>query len=161
MSTLLNIVIWETQAHPTINVQYPSVYLVNEPGPQGPPGPTGPPGSGAVAFDFTCTTAIESLRAVMVNDDGELTYPSSSSVITAGRCIGVTRTGAGIGEDAEIIPAGAFSSILWNWNINQPVFIGIDGALTQNLPTTGYVQEVGTAYSSTGLIVNIKQAYLL
>lgn len=97
---------------------------------------------------------IEALTAVYILNGIAFKSDKTDLYKTAG-CIGVTTTSALNGNDINIQTSGQISDVGWNWanSTNPSVWLGIDGALTQSAPTTGYLRRIGTATSATAMII--------
>jgi hypothetical protein len=96
----------------------------------------------------TDTTPISGHRVIMANDNGYASYASSNVISTASRVIGISTGAAGINSTVDIQTAGPLTEPTWNWIIG-PVYVGINGNLTQVVPTTGYILPIGIAINST------------
>lgn len=135
-----------------------SVLQINE-GSVGPQGPQGPPGIGNSVL-VTATTAIGGNRAVMGDGAGSIAYADSSNLAHRGKCIGLTMTAASAGGTVEIAVSGDVTEPTWNWSLG-PVYLGTNGLLTQTVPTSGYIQVIGTAMSPTRMTISIQQPIIL
>jgi hypothetical protein len=104
--------------------------------------------------------AIGGGRVVRIIWDRYVGYVSSDDITQATTVLGIT-TGAAAHEDqvyaqymGEIVDSG------WNW-VPGPVYCGINGVITQTVPTTGFILMLGTAINSTTIVINIKQPLIL
>lgn len=148
----------------TVTVTQESISLVSEAtqGPPGPPGPRGEPGGQMV--QRTAATAISGHRVVMVNPGGTVGYASSAVLANAQRLIGITTHAAEAGAQVDIQVYGEVQEPSWSWDLNKPVYLGLDGALTQvtpSLPSSKFTVVVGFPIASDTLFVNIGLAITL
>lgn len=112
--------------------------------------------SGAtVRVPLTSVTAISALRAIVV-ENGVARYPNLAAPSDAQRVLGVSAT-AGMSFDAVL--AGEVADASWSWSPGI-VWCGADGVLTQSLPPTGWLLEIGRALDATRLIVAIKTPFV-
>lgn len=135
-----------------------SVVQVQE-GLRGPQGPQGVPGAGN-SISITATSPIGGNRAVRGDGLGSVAYADSSDVTHIGKCIGITMNAASIGETLEIAISSEITEPSWNWAIG-PIYLGVNGLLTQTVPSTGFVQRIGTAVSATRVVVLVHQPILI
>ena len=71
--------------------------------------------------------------------------------------LGITTTATGAsGETVFVQTAGELSDSSFSF-LPGPVFVGANGSLTQNPPTTGAVLQVGVAVTLTSLLIRIQQ----
>lgn len=131
-------------------------------GPQGPPGAQGPAGASAdqSATIFTAGAALSGHMAVRAVGDGSVLYASADQPGQAGTLVGVTTGAAASGAQVSVVADGPIDEPSWSW-APGPVWLGLNGALTQGLPQSGILQRVGLALSPTRLLVAIQPPILL
>lgn len=112
----------------------------------GPPGPAGPVGGLATRI---AGEALGGHRAVTIGVDGRA-YLASPVEPQAMAVFGVTTGAAASGAPVEICCAGEVTEPSWTWTPG-PVWLGANGTLTQVVPITGALVQVGTAGGATGL----------
>lgn len=130
-----------------------STSIIIDTGQEGPQGRPGPAGDGSVVTKIA-STAISGHRVViaMGSDDAALADKDTSDHMH--RILGLTTGAATSGVPIEIATFGEFSEPGWNW-VTGPVWLGNDGLLTQALPTTGFLIQIGTAIAPTVLMLKI------
>lgn len=89
--------------------------------------------------------------------DGKADYASSTVFDDANKVLGISAGAALAGSEATIKTSGVMTETSWNWNVNLPVFNGVDGLLTQSSPSVGYSLVVGIPISPTTILVSVKQ----
>ncbi|ANJ20771.1 hypothetical protein HYO99_gp37 [Roseobacter phage RD-1410W1-01] len=94
--------------------------------------------------------AAETLNAYRaVGHDGLFTQPTVESL---SNYAGVTRSATVIGDPIDVVRAGMLEEGAWNWPVNVPIFISLQGVLTTTIPTglgvTG-VRRIGWTVSPT------------
>ncbi|WP_051331767.1 hypothetical protein [Methylocaldum szegediense] len=128
---------------------------------QGPPGVQGPPGpAGGSALQYTAGEALGGHRMVVLNAQQKAIYADSSDPTHVDKVLGLTLGAAAQDALVTVQNSGEISEPSWNWALNQPVFLGTQGQLTQTPPATGFVLMVGFPTSSNTLFLDIKQAIL-
>lgn len=128
-------------------------------GPQGVPGPQGP--SSAVIPGYVAGTNLSGHRLVTLNSSQQVVYASSSNLAHVDKVIGLTVGAATAGETIEIVRSGEVNEPSWEWSLNEPIFLGVDGVLTQTPPASGFLLFVAFPISPTRVFVDIKQALIL
>jgi hypothetical protein len=124
-------------------VPKPKVFYV--PGIPGPPGL----GSGTNTIDVSAGQAIGGHRAVAVGG----VYADQSSTPEV---LGISTAAYSAGQLMALRDSGLISEPGWTWSVNQPIYLGNTGALTQAAPASGYVVELGVATSATQMRISIQ-----
>lgn len=156
------------EIHNSTIVQNSNSYsLVQSGSVQGIPGPPGVNGvdgvDGATAsLVVSCLASgpIGGGRVVRVIWDKYVGYVSSDSPALADTVLGITTGAAVYGEPIGVQYMGELQDSGWTWSPG-PVYCGINGVITQTLPTSGFILALGTATNSTTIVINIKQPLIL
>jgi hypothetical protein len=101
-------------------------------GPAGPPGPVGP--SGASSLSFVAGEALGGHRVVKLNPDGFAYHASADTPGDLAVVVGVTLGACSLGATADVIRSGEIIEPSWTWVPGLPIFLGLNGVLTQTLP---------------------------
>lgn len=125
-------------------------------GDQGPQGAQGPPGpTGGSAFIGTAAGALGGHRVVRGSRD-TLSYASADDESHADDVQGLTLNAAGTGEAVTVQDSGEVTEPGWDWLPLEPVFLGLNGVLTQNPPPSAVFQlQIGFASTSTSVVLRI------
>jgi hypothetical protein len=130
-------------------------------GPQGPPGPAGPQGETGpvggvdqVFIEGLADEAIGGQRATITHSSGRFRTATHTDVNHAGNFAGITRAAVpGQGYTVQTVLSGYMEETSWSWTPGKPIFLGLDGVLTQLVPTSGFVQILGTAFDAQSMFV--------
>lgn len=123
-------------------------------GEQGPPGLQGIPGpAGGTALQRTAGQALSALRAVY-ELDGQVLYLDYRDAAHIDLLLGITLTAAQLGEPINVQRSGPLEDAGWSWTPG-PVWLGVDGALSQTPPSDGYDVLLGAAVSTTRITLNL------
>ena len=134
------------------------VELSGQQGPSGPQGPAGPAGGEAY---YTAATDLGGHRAVRMTSDG-LGYADCTDATHAGTVAGVTPCASSAGTSTTLVRYGEMVEPSWSWTPDAPVFVGLDGVLTQTLPGSAeFSLIIGVATSATSLFVRLREPVLL
>ena len=134
-----------------------SVFIVEAAG-QGPAGPSGPTGSsGSPYMAFMADGPLSGQRVVRPTTAGKVGYADSSTPAHANIVIGITTGAVSDASPVSVQAFGVMTEPTWAWIPDLPVFCGVNGALTQTPPISGFSLVVGIATSPTDLVVGIKQ----
>jgi len=123
-------------------------------GPQGPQGIPGPAGGAALAI-----TAGEDLgghRAV-ITSNGLAYYADNTNPTHSNRVIGITSGAVTVGGLASVITLGDITG-LSGLTPDDAIYLSAAGVLTQTVPASGFIQQLGTAIGTDRMAVNIQIA---
>ena len=96
------------------------------------------------------------LIAVTIDPVTGLMIPASVTVATHGlTTIGILPTAILAGTYGAAIASGVMQDVSWNWTPGLPIFLGINGVLTQNIPVTGFIKQMAIALTPTQIDVDI------
>lgn len=109
-------------------------------------------GSGETTVNITAGENLGGHRAVLATG----LYADSGALSTA-LVIGITTSATAIGETAALRVSGEVTEVSWNWDVSKPVYLGLTGLLTQTVPTTGVIVEIGKPTAATKLLIEIQQ----
>ena len=83
--------------------------------------------------------------------------PDARQLSHAEVVVGLTVFAAVQGQSIDIVRAGIVEEPSWSWVADQPVYLGLDGVLTQTLPTGAlFGLVVGFPIAPTKLFMSIK-----
>lgn len=129
---------------------------------QGPPGPPGAPGQAGVGYvTFKARGAIGGHRAVCAAFSGCVRYADSRDVAGAASVLGLSLHAAEDGDDIHVVTSGELVEPSWSWAQDLPIFVGVEGVLTQVPPDTGFQLVVAVATSPTSALLSIKQPIVI
>ena len=130
-------------------------------GEQGPPGPQGPVGPAGGETYYTAAVALGGHRAVCLRSDG-LHYADAATAEHAGLVAGITPGAVTSGALTSVTSFGEMTEPSWSWTAGLPVFVGLNGVLTQALPdTAAFSQVLGVATSPTSIFVRLREPLIL
>jgi hypothetical protein len=107
---------------------------------------------GLPPLTFVAGEPLSGHRAVRLAGAGTVRVASSGDIAQAGLVLGVTTGAAEEGSPVAVMVVGEVDEPSWSF-APGPVFLGLNGALVQAPPASGFVQQMGTAVYSTRLIV--------
>ena len=135
--------------------------LILEVNHQGPPGAPGLSSADAAILRYIADVDMGGQRIVRTAFAGRVRYASSGVVLDASTVIGLSLNAALAGDLVRVATGGEITEPTWNFVEGLPVFLALDGRITQVPPTTGFSLVIGTATSPTSLVVGIKQSVIL
>lgn len=118
------------------------------------------------ATDSTSHTAGASLsghRMVYLDSSELLQYAENTTPSHAERVLGMTTGAITSGASGPVLREGEITEPSWNWTIGSPIFLGVNGLLTQTRPTASgsFVLQVAFPVTSTKVFIDIKQAFFI
>lgn len=99
------------------------------------------------------TSAIKAVRSTGSNSVME----ADSSDISTARVYGITWQGGNAGAIVDVITAGKISDPSISVTIDQPVYLGSNGALTTTAPTSGVHCLIGFGVETNTILVRISE----
>jgi hypothetical protein len=70
--------------------------------------------------------------------------------------IGLLKNAIAIGNTFNVMLSGVISDSNWNWQLDTPIFLGVNGTLTQNIPSTAkQIVQVASVINSQKIFINI------
>jgi hypothetical protein len=132
------------------------------PGPQGSIGPAGPPGAGiSVQVGLPTRSPISGQRVLTVDNDGYAIHADRTIIDHMTKIVGVSTHAVTDNGFVQITSSGYLEESTWNWAPNDPVFLGLNGELTQAIPTSGFMIIIATVLSPTKLLINMKEPIII
>lgn len=126
----------------------------------GPPGPQGPAGPSGGIISLPTNSTISIHKAVVVNNSGFVEYASADNILTAKSVVGITTQSAGAGANVNVQTAGDVEDSTWSWTAGLPIYLGLNGFLTQDQNVGLFQLQVANASSATKIIVGIKMPFI-
>lgn len=75
--------------------------------------------------------------------------------------IGLSLTTATIGNTFECLLFGKHEDAFFNYSINEILFLGNNGNITNVAPTTGYSVTIGKGFGTGSIFINIERPIIL
>lgn len=125
------------------------------PGKDGEPGPPGPAGSSVIAA--RAAVALSGHMAVAYDGDGELVPASADNADHVMRVAGITIGAVSEGDYAEVKRNETLDHAGWTWAPDELIYLGLGGALVQEVPPGAVVTQVlGLALSPTRILIDVQ-----
>lgn len=137
-------------------------------GPKGGRGDTGRAGGGggsttitADAPTYIAATAISGHTVVTLDVTGKALPADPTVAAHAHAVIGISLNAASAGGQLTVVDSGLLTHLGWSFEPGLPVFIGMDGVITQTPPSAVWQKVVGVALSATSIVVGLQPAIFL
>lgn len=117
-------------------------------------------GAGGVDNRFVSHVAASALsgnRAVCLDNSGELIYADHATLAHKSKVLGLTTGAISGGATGTVQVAGVMTEAGWAWTPGAAIYLGVNGALTETAPTTGFVLVIGFAETATAIFIDIKE----
>lgn len=127
-------------------------------------GSQGPPGIPGSAFTYEVAVAGSTLgghRMVTTDAQGKLIYADSSIPGHANKVMGMVINASTLDDVVNVYTTGTITEMSWSWDIDEPLYLSINGQLTQTPPTTGFLLIVGFAVTSTKIFIDLVTPIIL
>lgn len=119
-------------------------------------GPTGRPGaSGTETLGRVASGTVTGLRAVSATGANSVaeTDPNDRESMTA--FLGIAKGSALNNEAVDVQTLGVLTDVAFSWTVDEPIWIGASGQLTQVVPLGGFLRKVGVALSPTSMAISL------
>ena len=127
-------------------------------------GPKGDKGESGKIETFICgeNVGIGGHRVVYLDNANRLIkYASNDNLNSVKKIVGITTQASTFENEQNVITSGELSDPSFNFtNINEPIYLGTNGLITQNYPS-GTCIILGFALSLNKMYVNIQQLIIL
>lgn len=110
-------------------------------------------------LELTCAEMVLESYAVRLNALNQLENCSAYNLDHINSLIGLAKQTGNIGDSITIHEDEFMTNSAWNWDPNKPVYLGLNGTLTQSPLGVLYLQQVGIALSPTKLVIRISQPF--
>lgn len=119
-------------------------------------GPQGIPGESSVLTTLIASTNISGDRGIVLNSAGQAIYADNTTMSHGNKFAGVSQGAATSGTAVSIKSFGEMTEPTWNWTVDEPVYLGAGGLLTQTVPVSPakFSIIVGMATAATKLFIN-------
>lgn len=121
-------------------------------------GPRGPAGGQAVTR--VAAQALGGHRVVRALASGEVDYASADTPAHAEFIVGITAGAASAAAIATVRTGGELAELSWTWTPG-PIFCGVNGVLTQTVPTSGFIRQVAVAETATRILIDLRPPIVL
>ncbi len=135
------------------------VVAAGQQGPQGAQGPVGPVGGSSLSY--LAGAALGGHRMVVLNSSQQAVYADNTNLAHANKVLGMTTGAVSMGDTASILYGGELVEPSWVWGLDQPVYVGTNGLLTQTPPVAGFSQIVGFPIAANKLFVSLREPLIL
>lgn len=129
-------------------------------GPQGRRGEAGPIGpAGGNVLALPAATTLGGHRVVRSTGNGMCGYASAADLTHGDDVLGVTLGAVTVGANANVQVAGEVIEPSWSWTPQEPVFLGLDGVLTQDPlsdDVVAFLLVIGFATAPDALMLRIE-----
>lgn len=106
-------------------------------------------------------TALGGLRLVANGTQfGKVAYANNTDQTHKLNIVGVTQIAVLVDESVPIVTEGYMQDPSWNW-VRGPLYVGLNGLMTQTPPTSGFIKIVGTAVDTDKIQLHLKNSITL
>ena len=109
---------------------------------------------------FSAGMSISGHRVVVV-DGNRLIYADKDIISHASRILGITRNAAIENDQVEVQTYNIMSESTWSWDETKSLYLGNNGVIVQDPPTTGFLLKVAFPISPTRIFIDIKEPIIL
>ena len=105
---------------------------------------------------------IGSHKIVKLGDNGYLYYASCNVLDDVNKILGLSLNSANVGENVRVLIFGKLSDSSFNFNIDKPIFLGINGQIVQEVPETAvFIQRLGKVLRNNEIMIDLDEPIIL
>lgn len=99
----------------------------------------------------------------LVYMDNGLIYKASQDNANKIGAIGILIQAGVSGSSRTVKTGGVYNYSQWTWDLSsgKKIYLGLDGELTQHIPSSGYFLEIGYPITATSIMIDIEEPILL
>lgn len=133
----------------SVSSEHGLVVAIEQQGQRGAPGPRGEKGSGTADLTYTAGAVISGETALEFTSSGTVVPANPNRPRSGWIYAGIALAAAQPGQAVDVRIVGDISAAWWTWTFGLPIFVGSNGALTQQPPNSGFSQTIGFAIGAT------------
>lgn len=104
---------------------------------------------------------ISAVCAVKLDSPTNISKATNDTTINNATVYGVTRTAGTAGSNIEVVTTGNFYDSSLNFPVNDSIYLGLNGVLTNVAPATGFLTQIGVSGGPGLIIINIDEPIIL
>ena len=114
-------------------------------------------------FTAQAGASVSGHRVVGANNSSELFHIANNVIDHAFRYVGLSENASSIGGDVTAVRYGPITFSGWSFTADEPVYLGLDGLLTQTVPGNPalFILIVGIALTATTINVDFQPPIFL
>lgn len=117
--------------------------------------------SGAVSQTELAGQTISAVRAVQLNGAQKLEYSTNDNTVAEAQTLGISSHAGVLDDSVDVVTFGPFSDSSITFAVNDCVYLGMNGQLTNVAPTTGILVQLGKMIKPNVLFVDIEAPIIL
>lgn len=107
---------------------------------------------------YVAAKSLSGHRLVVVEPSGQVDYASRLDLTHPGRLVGLTLNAAVKGDSISVQRSGQVTEPSWDWQTSKPLWLDINGQITQTCPKRGFIVVVGVAIAPNSILLANIQA---
>jgi hypothetical protein len=114
--------------------------------------------AGAVILSVTAGEVLNGHRVVIIGSDGKAYHATNTNSDHAFKAIGITTGAANLDDIAHVQISGILVEPSWSWSASTPVWLGENGAITQDPPISpaAFSLIVATPIEATSVFIGFR-----
>lgn len=114
-----------------------------------------------ILYDYAAAQYITAYKIVALNSSSKVELATNTNMNHVNSVIGISTITVNKDILVSIQTYGKIRNPAWNLDISLPIYVGINGDLTQIAPTSGFVLKIGYALSSDSIFIDLKEPFIL
>lgn len=108
-----------------------------------------------------CAETISALKVVKADSATTISLASSNSTNLVAQGLGVALQAGLFDDQIDVLYFGQLDDASFNFTLNAPLFLGLNGAITETPPVVGICKKIGHSLGLGSIFININQTVVL
>lgn len=104
-----------------------------------------------------CAEVISALRLVTAINDTEIVLANKDNY-TESKVLGISLQAGNIGNEIEVLLFGKVEDSSFNFPLNEPLFLDLNGVITSTPPTSDFSVNIGHSLGLGAIFIDVKEA---
>lgn len=106
--------------------------------------------------EFEAGEAISALKLVRASDLATVLIGEKDTYVNS-KCLGVALNTVLAGETLEVQEFGKLEDAFFNFPLNEPLFLGLNGLITDTPPVSGFSINIGHGLGTGAIFIDIRE----
>ena len=106
-------------------------------------------------------SVISGFKVIRVDSSGFAKYASNDDITHNDKVIGVSTQSITDNTPVLVRTEGFMDDAGWTFTPGDPIYVGLNGSITQTVPSSGFILNLGQALTATRILINIKTSIIL
>lgn len=117
--------------------------------------------SGKVVLKSIADEVISALKLVYLSDSSKHIRLADPTDYAKSQVIGITLQAGTLGNEIKVLTFGILEDSFFNFPLNIPLYLGMSGTITSDVPTSGMSVRIGHSLGSGAIYLQVQRPTIL